>query len=106
MGRGDAPHLLIMYTIREQSLDHFMDVAQRLHAKLAASPFWYLMKDDPGIMEFINAVREIESQCKSQTAPPQEVPSNTNAPIIGKSCVVSGPEVSGSSNVPSRDVKP
>jgi hypothetical protein len=71
-----------MYQITEGSLDGFLEVAQRLHSKLSTSAFWPMIRDEPIIMEFINSVRELESQVKAS----KEVkPSTTNVPDTEKS---------------------
>jgi hypothetical protein len=63
-----------MYQVQEESLNKMLDVGQKLYAKLAASPFFALLKGEPEIMEFINAYRDVESQIKRQNAAPETTP--------------------------------
>lgn len=59
------------YQIKEETLRQLQDVTIRLHGRLVASPLWVLIKDEQIIIEFINVLRDIESQCKAQNNEPE-----------------------------------
>jgi hypothetical protein len=59
-----------MFQVAEDSLAKLMEASQQLHGKLVASPLWGMLKDEPLIVNWINALSEIDSQFKKAQAPP------------------------------------
>lgn len=58
-----------MYMIKEDSFDRLNKSAQELFLKLQASQFWFMLKDEPLIKNFLEALREVEAQCKKENTP-------------------------------------
>lgn len=59
-----------MYQLDESIINRMLDAGQHLYTKLAQSPFFALLKQEPEIMEFVNAYRDVESQVRKQNAAP------------------------------------
>lgn len=51
-----------MYNLREEPVDNLLAAARILQSKLTQSPFWPLMKDEPPVMGFVNALLEFEKE--------------------------------------------
>lgn len=51
-----------MYNLPEKPVDDLLDAAKILQAKLTESPFWLLIKDEPPVMNFVNALLEFEKE--------------------------------------------
>jgi hypothetical protein len=55
-----------MLQIKEDSMQRLMEASQQLHGALVASPMWELLKDEPVIVSWINALGEVETQIKQE----------------------------------------
>lgn len=55
-----------MFQVKEESMQHLMDASEKLHRALTASPLWYMLSAEPVIVDWCNALAEIESQLKLQ----------------------------------------
>jgi hypothetical protein len=61
-----------MYQLTENAVSHLMDTSRDLHSNLAASPIWPMIKDEPIIVAWMNALREIEIEIKGKQVSPDE----------------------------------
>lgn len=59
-----------MYQVHEDKWNGFQDASQRLWFTLQQSPMWPLLKDDPMIKAFLNALRELEADVKQGQSDP------------------------------------
>jgi hypothetical protein len=57
-----------MFQIREDSMQRLMEASQQLHGALVSSPMWELLKNEPVIVSWINALSEVETQIKQEQA--------------------------------------
>lgn len=55
-----------MYNLKEEPVDNLLSKAKVLQAKLTQSPFWPIIKDDPPVMDFVNALLEFEKEMPSK----------------------------------------
>jgi hypothetical protein len=60
----------LMYQITPEAITRLSETSQQLFGKLQTSVFWPLVKDEPVIREFMDALSAIESQVRQQQAPP------------------------------------
>lgn len=63
------------YLLSEQNVDRLLEALRRAHGKAVASPFWPMAKDQPEVMEIINAAAAVESETRKN----REVAPNVNA---------------------------
>ena len=55
-----------MFQIKEDSMQRLMDASEQLHGSLVSSPIWEMLKDEPIIVSWINALSEVDSQIKQE----------------------------------------
>lgn len=63
-----------MYQVDEQTINRVLDAGQSLYLRLQSSPWFAILKEEPQIMEFVNAYRDLESHIKRQNAEPPSTP--------------------------------
>ena len=57
------------YLISEPVIDHLLEIAQRAHAKAVGTAFWPLVKDEPIVIELMNAFNALDREAKHAQAP-------------------------------------
>ena len=55
-----------MFQIKEDSMQRLMEASNHLHGALVASPLWEMLRTEPVVANWINALGEVESQIKQK----------------------------------------